>query len=158
MHVEFVRTIPSEWMKAWVNEWIEGHNRWQECRGLGCVLALPWCCCLRSSFSLKEWGCGLLLWASQAGQFQGEVKVVPGASFLRFFLLKLILIFNWRIIALQYCIGFCHTATWISHRYAMSPPSWTSFPSKFLYADKTWTNVPSPHFVYKMLPGTWFIS
>ena len=25
--------------------------------------------------------------------------------------------FNWRIIALQYCTSFCHTATWISHKY-----------------------------------------
>ena len=24
---------------------------------------------------------------------------------------------NWSIIALQYCVGFCHTSTWISHRY-----------------------------------------
>ena len=36
-------------------------------------------------------------------------------------------IFNWRIIALQYGVGFCQTPTWISHRY-MSPPSWTSIP------------------------------
>ena len=26
-------------------------------------------------------------------------------------------IFNWRIITLQYCVGFCHTSKWISHRY-----------------------------------------
>ena len=25
--------------------------------------------------------------------------------------------FYWRIIALQYCVDFCHTSTWISHRY-----------------------------------------
>ena len=30
-------------------------------------------------------------------------------------------IFNWRIIALHYCIGFCHTSTWISHRYTYVP-------------------------------------
>ena len=24
---------------------------------------------------------------------------------------------NWRIITLQYCVGFCHVSTWISHRY-----------------------------------------
>ena len=30
---------------------------------------------------------------------------------------KILLIFNWRIIALQCCIGFFHTATWINHRY-----------------------------------------
>ena len=25
--------------------------------------------------------------------------------------------FNWRMIALQYCIGFCHISTWIGHRH-----------------------------------------
>ena len=30
-------------------------------------------------------------------------------------------IFNWRIIALQYCIGSCHTSTWISQRYTYVP-------------------------------------
>ena len=29
--------------------------------------------------------------------------------------------FNWRIIALQYCLGFCHTSTWISYRYTYVP-------------------------------------
>ena len=29
----------------------------------------------------------------------------------------LLFIFNRRIIALQYCVGFCHTSTWISRRY-----------------------------------------
>ena len=32
-----------------------------------------------------------------------------------------VFIFNWRIIALQYCVGFCHTSTWISHRYTYAP-------------------------------------
>ena len=26
-------------------------------------------------------------------------------------------IFNWMIIAWQYCVGFCHISTWISHRH-----------------------------------------
>ena len=30
-------------------------------------------------------------------------------------------IFNWRIIPLQYCTGFCHTTTWISCKYAYIP-------------------------------------
>ena len=25
--------------------------------------------------------------------------------------------FNWRVIALQYCVGFCHTRRWISYKY-----------------------------------------
>ena len=30
-------------------------------------------------------------------------------------------ILKWRIIALQCCIHFCHTSTWISHRYTYLP-------------------------------------
>lgn len=30
-------------------------------------------------------------------------------------------IFSWRIIALQYCAGFCHTEAWISHRFTDVP-------------------------------------
>ena len=29
--------------------------------------------------------------------------------------------FNWRIIALQHCDGFCHTSVWISHRHPCVP-------------------------------------
>ena len=34
--------------------------------------------------------------------------------------------FNWSLITLQYCSGFCHTLTWISHGFTWtrnSPPS-----------------------------------
>ena len=30
-------------------------------------------------------------------------------------LIVLFIYFNWRLITLQYCSGFCHTLTWISH-------------------------------------------
>ena len=36
--------------------------------------------------------------------------------------------FNWRIITLQYCDGFCHTSTWISYRCTYVPLSWTPHP------------------------------
>ena len=35
--------------------------------------------------------------------------------------LKKYFIFNWMIITLQYCVDFCHTSTWISHRYTYVP-------------------------------------
>ena len=35
--------------------------------------------------------------------------------------LKLLFILNWRIIVLQYYVGFCHVATCISHRYTYVP-------------------------------------
>ena len=37
----------------------------------------------------------------------------------------LIFIFYWRLITLQYCSGFCHTLTWISHGCTCVPSSWT---------------------------------
>ena len=36
-------------------------------------------------------------------------------------LLSLFKIFNWRIISLQYCVDFCHTTMWFSHRYTYVP-------------------------------------
>ena len=36
--------------------------------------------------------------------------------------------FNWRIITLQYCDGFCHTAAWNGHKHTRDPPSWTPLP------------------------------
>ena len=36
--------------------------------------------------------------------------------------------FNWRLITLQYCSGFCHTLTWISHGCTCVPPSQTPLP------------------------------
>ena len=41
----------------------------------------------------------------------------PDARSLFFFLIC----FNWRIIALQYCDGFCHTSTWNGHRHTCVP-------------------------------------
>ena len=42
------------------------------------------------------------------------------------------LIFNWRIIALQCCVGFCHTKSWISQKYTYIS-SLLSLPSHPLY-------------------------
>ena len=39
-------------------------------------------------------------------------------------------LFNWRLITLQHCGGFCHTLTWISHGCTCIPLSWD--PSHFL--------------------------
>ena len=41
--------------------------------------------------------------------------------------LFLIIYFNWKVITLQYCSGFCHTLTWLSHGCTcvphLEPPS-----------------------------------
>ena len=35
--------------------------------------------------------------------------------------IRILFFFNWRIIALKHGISFCHTQTWISHRYTYIP-------------------------------------
>ena len=42
--------------------------------------------------------------------------------------LKKIIYFNWRLITLQYCGGFCHTLTWINHGCTRVLRSWTLLP------------------------------
>ena len=44
----------------------------------------------------------------------------------------LFLFFNWRIIALQGCVNFCCTATWISHMYTYIPSLWSLLPGPHL--------------------------
>ena len=53
-----------------------------------------------------------------------EIARSYGSSF--FFFFSFILFFNWRIIALQYCIGFYCTRMWINHNF-IYVPSWTCF-------------------------------
>ena len=53
-----------------------------------------------------EWT-GLISWQSK------ELSRDFSNTAFHFFLFKIY--FNWRLITLQYCGGFCHTFTWISH-------------------------------------------
>ena len=43
------------------------------------------------------------------------------SSFHCFLFLIQIICFNWRIITVQYCDGFCHISTLMSHRYTCVP-------------------------------------
>ena len=45
-----------------------------------------------------------------------------------FFFFLFLFFFNWRLITLQYCHGFCHSFTWNSHGGVMCSPSWTPHP------------------------------
>ena len=44
-------------------------------------------------------------------------SVYKNATYRRTYFLFKFIYFNWRIIALQYCNGVCHTSAWIGHRY-----------------------------------------
>ena len=50
-------------------------------------------------------------------------------------------IFNWRVIALPYCVGFCCTTLWVSRKYTLAP----------------WASLPSPHrtLLFRLLSGKW---
>ena len=45
-------------------------------------------------------------------------KPCPGST--RSYLFYLF-VFNWKVIVLRHCVGFCHTPTWTSHRYTCVP-------------------------------------
>ena len=65
--------------------------------------------------------------------------------FLYCFIFLNVFIFNWRIIALQYYIGFYQISTWISHRFAYVTSHLKSLPP------------PSPSYPYRLLPSPgWF--
>ena len=69
---------------------------------------------------LRLWECNNLCFLSKLSNLCTVAHSSPYYPFLKF-------IFNWRIIALQCCVGFCHTTMWNSHKYtyplSLEPPS-----------------------------------
>ena len=62
------------------------------------------------------------LWFSDLFRGVNNVPLSHQADFFSFFLFFFSFIFiSWRLITLQYCSGFCHTLTWISHRFTCIP-------------------------------------
>ena len=79
--------------------------------------------------------------------------------FFNFFFLNLYIYFNWRLITLQYCSGFCHTLTWISHGCTCvshpEPPPPTSLPIPSLSVvpeHQLWV----PYFMHRTWTGDLF--
>ena len=48
---------------------------------------------------------------------QWTIRLLPSFYFIFFSFIFI----SWRLITLQYCSGFCHTLTWISHRFTCIP-------------------------------------
>ena len=80
--------------------------------------AWVFCCCLHTvcfvgvvpfldEFFIYLWG----------GWRSPHLTPLPSSSVSSSFLF----IFNWRVAALHYSVGFCHTSAWISHRYTYVP-------------------------------------
>ena len=73
---------------------------------------------------LISWGISILV-SIVAAPIYFPTNSVEGFPFLHMLsnscLFKNLFIFNWRIIAFQYCVGFCHISTWVSHKYTYVP-------------------------------------
>ena len=78
--------------------------------------------CSLTSASRGRGGCSLLFEA-YFSTYVSDLSILPcsiSSCLLPFlhifsFLKKLFIYFNWRLITLQYCGGFCHILTWVSH-------------------------------------------
>ena len=57
------------------------------------------------------------------GQYGKKNWINELQMFLAFLFLHLFIYLNWRLITLQYCSGFCHTLTWVSHVCTCVPHS-----------------------------------
>ena len=70
---------------------------------------------------------------------------------------KTVFIFNWKIISLQYYVGFCHTSTWISrHRYIHVPSACTSLPPSTLsHSSMLSQSTKLRSLCYKQLPTSY---
>ena len=60
----------------------------------------------------------------QSQQVSGSCLNTPGVFInfaLCFFFFPPLILISWRLVTLQYCSGFCHTLTWISHGFTCVP-------------------------------------
>ena len=48
-------------------------------------------------------------------------SILQGYTLWDFLFFPPFIFISWRLITLQYCSGFCHTLTWISHRFTCVP-------------------------------------
>ena len=96
---------------------------------------------------------GCLYWKCSVGSWKCGSCRLSGSKFLHRSSIvkeKNLFIFNWRIIALQYCVGFCHTSTWIIHRYTYVPSflniprSSFSVPPLYVFTEH-WFELPASH-------------
>ena len=78
----------------------------QELERTGWVVAEPRLCCSVECGNFPDQGLNSCLLHWQEDSFLKRINLF---------------IFNWRIIALQYYVDFCHTSTWIGHRYTYVP-------------------------------------
>ena len=67
---------------------------------------------------LKKQAC---LWHQEPSTSQVIASMVKSYFFFSHSFFFPFIFINWRLITLQYCSGFCHTLTWISHGFTCVP-------------------------------------
>ena len=98
LSVQWLWMMATVYMPSILHKAVFKRSKW------GCWL----CCGVNSFLCLIFILCGLWLINS--------VVLVSGVRSIHS-----LFIFNQRIIALQYCVGICHTTTWVSHKYIYVP-------------------------------------
>ena len=79
---------------------------------LASILSFHWRTPL--AFLIRQW----LWWWTLAFVCSSMLKTIFAGQSILFFSFIFI---SWRLITLQYCSGFCHTLTWISHGFTCIP-------------------------------------
>jgi len=69
--------------------------------------------CLKNSMDREAWWAIYSPWGCKESDMTERLSLMlHSGSFISF---KNFIYFNWRLISLQYCSGFCYTLIWISH-------------------------------------------
>ena len=130
--------LPEE-VKAWssrTGSWFMANS--EEKPGLEIPKPWPWTCelvteqcqcehwfghreTLPSNISLPRRKCDLPMMSSQICMTQYSQNDLVGQKYSNDISNSFIKIFNWRIMALQCCVGFCRTTRWTSHQYTCVP-------------------------------------
>ena len=63
----------------------------------------------------------MYLWYNEHGHTYLQNYIYHYILFLINYLFFSFIFISWRLITLQYCSGFCHTLTWISHGFTCIP-------------------------------------
>ena len=115
-----VNSLWRRFLRCWVEATASSINRQREC--------------VTSSFSLQAWPSTQEGERGKEGQVEERICSTSKASYEIllemqtegifaidfvhcFFLFFPFIFISWRLITLQYCSGFCHTLTWISHGF-----------------------------------------
>ena len=91
---------------------------WTAAVGLSYPSLSPRAC--SNSCPLSSW-CHPTVSSSVAPFSSCSQSFPPSESFPMSWLFFFFFLISWKLITLQYCSGFCHTLTWISHGYTCIP-------------------------------------